>query len=190
MSEAPGLPERCYHCDAPLEDDRSVCPSCGRKQLRTCFCGHQIGYGMPVCPYCGADWSASSRVRRKSKHKHLDYKKLARFAGLGALLAIVIAAGFAAVTNTLASYYAAQHEITISGDTGLAARVGMAVDGLGLLFARAGQRLANVSDQLCAVLLVVGTGAAGGAIYYLYREHLWIFRKSRRKHSSRRRSEH
>jgi hypothetical protein len=81
----------CYKCQAALQPEApEVCPACGRRQTRQCFCGTTIGRGLAVCPTCGTDWS---RIRRKSRSSRepISKREFATNALLGGLIALASA---------------------------------------------------------------------------------------------------
>jgi len=191
-----GTPTNCYYCHAPLEGDKKVCSRCGRSQLRTCFCGHQIWYQDKVCPYCGVDWTRVRRRRHKSRHKRVDYKKMARYAGAGAVSAFLVTMLALFVVDVLAHYYVGHYKPPGAGGQVAAVappdiasadfgqRLGMAKMAVGLIVRRVGDKLGAIREELLFGLLVIALGAGAGSLYYLAREGLLRSRRRRKPRST------
>jgi len=177
--------DRCYKCNAALEG-AEVCPQCGREQYRVCYCGEKIPVAARVCPYCGADWSQSHRTRRKSRHSKLDYKKLARFAGLGALATLVAAGLTNIVIASLARRSLSSHQVMPSS---FLARVELALQSLGQTTMEAMQRAIDMGASLVWVFIVILIGAGLGAVTYLARSGFVRLRSPRNTHKRRSRTE-
>ncbi len=155
-----------------------ICPYCGRKQVRTCYCGAEIPVTAKVCPYCGADWSGSWRVRRKSKSKRPDWKKLLKFALVGSFLALFLASVLNLVITGLAS-----HSLSTGQQLpdSLIQRLGLALATIWTALAALGRELAEKGGGLVPLIAVLAAGAALGAVVYLFREGFW---RRWRRHSS------
>ncbi len=177
--------DRCYKCDAALEG-AEMCPQCGRKQYRVCYCGEKIPVAARVCPYCGADWSHSHRVRHKSRSSKLDYKKLARSAGLGALATLVAAGLTNIVITSIARRSLSSHQVMPSS---FLARVELALQSLGQTTIGAMQRAIDMGASLVWVFIVILIGAGLGAVTYLARSGFIRRRRSRSTHKRRTRAE-
>jgi len=102
--------KECYRCGRELPADAKTCSACGRRQYRICYCSNRIPVDTAECPHCGADWSDSTRVKRKkSRSSRFNSAALLRSAGIGAVIALVIAGLF----NIFITYFAA---IGVQGD--------------------------------------------------------------------------
>jgi len=162
-----------------------VCPQCGREQYRVCYCSHRIPVIAAVCPYCGADWSHSKRVRRKSHRHSLSYRKLAQFAGVGAFVALMAAMlGNAVITGL------AQHSLPAdrSLPPSLIARVGLALQTVGQGLGGASRWLAQVGGGLLPVLAVSLIGAGAGVMIYLVRARVARLHRRTSSYKRKRRS--
>ncbi len=157
--------DRCYHCGAVL-DGAEVCPQCGRKQYRVCFCGERIPVNARVCPHCGADWSHSRRVRRKSRQQKLSYQQLARFAGLGALVAVV-AAGLLHLIITGLAQRSLSPEQTLPAS--LLERMGLALHTIQQNLAKLGEGIMQWGGSVAVIAAVALVGAGVGVVIYLMR---------------------
>lgn len=171
--------QQCYHCSAALTEATRICPSCGRKQVRTCYCGAEIPVTARVCPHCSADWSHSRRVRRKSKSKRLDWKKLLKFAFLGSFLALIAASVLNLLITGLASRSLARGQQLPDS---LIQRLGLAWAAIWTALAALGHELAEKGGGLGTLTVVLVTGAALGVVAYFLREGFW--RRWRRYSSS------
>jgi len=147
-----------------------VCPVCGRKQTRTCYCGAEIPVTAETCPECGADWSASRRVRRKSKSKRIDWKQLAIFSVTGALLTALVAGGLSAIITALARRSLDQGE---SLSASFIERLSLALATVHRAVATLGARLTEHGAGAATLLGILVLGAGVGAIVYLFREGFW-----------------
>ncbi len=175
-------PATCYACGAEVPAGETRCPVCGRRQVRQCYCGALIPVTASRCPECGADWSQSVRVRRKSRSRQLRPLTAARYAGMGALVALLVA-GLAHVLVTALAATALGAEEAMP--KGVAARVGLALAALGGGIGRAIDLVASHAAALLAGLLVMAVGAAAGVVYYLGRTRilprLTVKKRTRRK---------
>ena len=79
----------CPRCGTALSPGSQVCPTCGQKQFRACFCGVSFPADQTRCPACGTDWTKSV-VRRRSRSDKVKPRALLRSALLGAFLALVL----------------------------------------------------------------------------------------------------
>ncbi len=166
--------QQCYGCGAELAPGMRICPVCGRKQTRTCYCGAEIPVTAETCPECGADWSASRRVRRKSKR--IDGKQLAKFSVIGALVAALVAAGLSAIVTTLARRSLDQGE---SLSASFIQRLSLALTTISTAMATLASRLAEHGAGAMALLGILVLGAGVGAVVYLFREGFWTRRRRR-----------
>jgi len=165
--------------------DAKTCPACGRRQYRICYCGNRIPVNTAECPHCGADWSDSTRVKRKkSRSSRLNSAGLLRSAGIGAVIALVIAGLF----NIFITYFAA---IGVEGEAlpddffGL---LDMASVGLRRVAAAWWQAALTRRSSILAFAICVAVGAGIGAVASLAKvATLKLGRRSKRG-SSRRRS--
>jgi len=162
--------QECYHCSAALDSGAQICPYCGRKQVRTCYCGAEIPVTAKVCPQCGADWSASLRVRRKSRSKQPDWKKLLKFALVGSLLALFLASVLnVAITGLAVRSLATGQQLPNS----LSQRFGLALTTIWTALATLGHKLAEKGGGMGPLVIVIVAGAALGVAVYLFREGFW-----------------
>lgn len=86
---AEGPAKACHRCGAALALAAQVCPHCGQKQYRLCFCGQAFPSHLSRCPACGTDWVKAVRVRRRSRSDKVKPRAMLRNALLGALVAVV-----------------------------------------------------------------------------------------------------
>ena len=160
------LPSKCYACGSSLPEGSTVCPRCGRRQVRLCYCGNYIPVTASTCPYCGADWSRALRVRRKSRSKKLSWKFLIAYASAGALIAIACAALVNSIIGGLAI------RSLPPGQTGLpasfTARLALAMETIGRTFSQIGSKISSVGGGPGTILLIFFAGAATGALVYLH----------------------
>lgn len=169
----------CYSCGVDLAPGMRVCPVCGRKQTRTCYCGAEIPVTARTCPECGADWSASRRVRRKSKSKKIDWKQLAKFSVTGALITALVASGLNTIITALARHSLDQGE---SLSASFIQRLSLALSTVYRAVATLGARLAEHGAGAAILLGILVLGAGVGAVVYLFREGFWT--RWRRRSSS------
>lgn len=179
-------PARCYRCGAELPPEAMVCPRCGRRQVRLCYCGNYVPVTSPRCPYCGADWSLAFRVRRKSRSRKLNWKLLGAYTAAGALASIALAA----LTNSIVGGLAIRS--LPPGQGGLpgsfTARLALAMQTVSRAFAYFGHRVARAGGGPGVAIAVVFSGALLGALFYLYRTgHLKLRLPFGRKKVKRRR---
>ena len=164
-----------------------ICPVCGRKQTRTCYCGAEIPVTAKTCPECGADWSASRRVRRKSKSKKIDWRQLAKSAVIGAIITALAAAGLNAIITALARRSLDYGEPLSAS---FSQRLSLALTTMYRAVATVAARLAEHGAGTATLLAILVLGAGVGAVAYLIREGFWTrwrYRSSskiRRKRSS------
>ncbi len=133
-----------------------------------------------VCPNCGADWSQSMRVARKSRSRTPDVRKIMRHAAKGALVALVLSALAYVLVNALASAAAGGERLP----PGFGARLGLVVDGVVGLLGAVGATIVRHARLILTVLLVVAVGAIGGVLFYA----LNLGRLARRSSDSSRRA--
>jgi len=158
---------RCYHCGAVLAEGASVCPACGRRQTRWCYCGREIPVAEPTCPYCGADWSKAVRVRRRARRVGVDFRRLAGYIAAGILAAIFAAALLNSIVGALAlrSLPPEQHDLPDD----FSSRFGLAMQTVGRNLAVVWDRIAGLGGSFWSVLAIILVGAVGGACVYLWR---------------------
>ncbi len=162
--------QQCYHCGAELAPGMRVCPVCGRKQTRTCYCGAEIPVTARTCPECGADWSASRRVRRKSKSKRIDWKQLTKSAVIGALITALAAAGLSAIVTALARRSLDYGQPLPAS---FIQRLSLALTAMYRAVATVADRLAEHGAGAATLLGILVLGAGVGAVVYLFREGFW-----------------
>ncbi|MGI5820085.1 MAG: zinc-ribbon domain-containing protein [Armatimonadota bacterium] len=166
----------CHNCGAEVPEGVRSCPVCRRGAYRRCFCGWQIPVNEPTCSNCGADWSQSARVARKTKSSAARRRELLRYAGFGAAAAVVLAILAYGLVTTFATLAVDRHE---SMPSQIGERLGLAASGVGELLARFGGFLARHGQTLLLILGVMVVGAAAGVAAYMMQ------RKNRGRHSSR-----
>jgi len=171
--------QQCYHCGTDLAPETRICPVCGRKQTRTCYCSAEIPVTAKTCPHCGADWSASRRVRRKSKSKRIDWKQLSKFSVLGAIGTALVASGLNAIVTALARRSPGYSE---SLPASFIQRLSLALSTVYRAVMTLGARLAEHGAEAATVLGILVLGAGVGAVIYLIREGFWT--RWRRRSSS------
>jgi len=172
--------QHCYHCGAELAPGTLIWPACGRKQTRTCYCGAEIPVTAKTCPECGADWSASRRVRRKSKSKRIDWKELAKSAVIGALITALAAAVLNAIITALARRGLDYGQPLPAS---FIQRLSLALTTTYRAVATVGARLAEHGAGAATLLGILVLGAGIGAVAYLVREGFWT--RWRRRSSGR-----
>ena len=162
--------QQCYDCGASLAPGMQICPVCGRKQTRTCYCGAEIPVTAATCPECGADWSGSRRVRRKSKSKQIDWKQLAKFSLIGALVTVLAAAILNAAVTALA------HRSLDYGQALPASfiqRLSLALSTMYTTVATLADHIAEHGAGLITLLGILVLGAGAGAVAYLLHGGFW-----------------
>ena len=175
----------CHRCGAAIPAGQGRCPECGRRLYRVCYCGWRIPVTTPRCPQCDADWSGSSRVRKRTHSHKVQPARLGAYAVAGALAALVIATMSGVIMNALASRALSGGE---SLPPGIIDRLGLAWNGGVQLLGAIAHRVAGVGAALSIVLVVVVVGAGIGVVLYLTREDLlrlppppWKGRKERHR---------
>jgi len=159
--ESPSL--TCYRCGAALPQGAETCPNCGRKQFRACFCGARIRPDLAHCPYCGADWSHSRRVRRRSKSTRIKPKRLAQSAAIGAIVAFVGAVLMNVAVNVLAERSTPGGHVSPQ----FSMRLSYAWQTLARGLRHGWEKVQTMGTSIVLVLLVAGLGAGIGALWYL-----------------------
>ena len=154
----------CASCGADVPEGARSCPVCHRGVYRTCFCGWQLPATEAACPNCGADWSQSARVARKTKSSSARTRNVLRYAGLGALSAIVVALVVQVVLNGLASVATGDQD-TIP--TGLWERLDLALGGIAELLSRAGAFFVRHGGTILLILGIMLVGALAGVGAYM-----------------------
>lgn len=157
------IESQCFHCEEALDAEAQVCPACGRKQHRVCYCGLRLRTDVAECPRCGADWQEIVRRKRRSRSSRVKPQKLIRSAGIGALGTLLGAALLNLIISALAARSTPDGEIPAS----LLLRIDYAAQTLGQAFVTLFSRLMGVG--LGAALGVAVLGAVGGGIWYLAR---------------------
>jgi len=175
--------DKCYRCAAPLQG-AARCPQCGRKQYRTCFCGHQIPITTAICPYCGADWSSSRRVRRKSHPRKLNYKEMAQFGAVGVVVTLVAGSLVNMIITGLAHRSVSGQPVPAS----FVGRVVLALQTVGHSIAYFFGQIVQMSGSIASVLLLVIIGAGAGAVVYLIRGGFIRLRRKISTHKRKRRT--
>lgn len=154
----------CTTCGAVVPEGSRSCPVCHRGVYRTCFCGWQLPANRRLCPNCGADWSQSARVARKSRSRTPRTRKLVRHALLGALVAAAATIVVIALLTVLARLgMGDETEMPIAvGD-----RLALAVAGVGRLLRLVGAFLARYGPAILSVIGIMIVGAVVGVFAYL-----------------------
>lgn len=172
--------KECYRCGQTMAADEQKCPVCGRRQNRICFCGSRISMALTECPDCGADWSSSHRgsrtKRRSTKVKPQDMVK-------SGLVGAASALGLLVAFQILLRYFARLGSDTGAVPEGLTDQLGMAVTGIGRVFAFWLQLATSRSDALLGVVVGVAIGAGVGVAVYVVR--MGLLKINRRKSGSR-----
>lgn len=173
----------CHSCKAALPVGAEVCPACGRKQTRTCFCGTPVAVDTDECPVCGADWSSKIKIRRRSRSVRVRPKTLARSALTGALITVMASAILNIVVNALAQPSMPAGPMSLPFTARLYYAGCTLVRAVDLLFTRL---LGGVGP----VLMTAIAGAVVGVLLYLVRAGYWRSRSPHGAHgvSRRRRS--
>ena len=85
-TEGKPIENRCFNCQALLEEGQAFCPECGTSQKKVCSkCGTELQEGQAFCPECGNQITESNcdgniaqynkeiadKQRKKGKHKKL-----------------------------------------------------------------------------------------------------------------------
>lgn len=157
-------PVVCPSCGSEVPEGARSCPVCHRGVYRTCFCGWQLPANERTCPNCGADWSQSTRVARKTKSRAAKNRTIIRYAGLGALIAVAAALVVHMMLTGLAML-AADGQQTVPG--GFGERVGLAARGVARVVGRAWAALARHGDTILLIVAVMAVGAIGGVAVYM-----------------------
>ncbi len=169
----------CVYCDAVVPADAKRCPECGRSLYRTCFCGNTLAVDERICPNCGADWSQSMRVaRRRSRSRTPRSRRAARYALIGALSAL----GLAALLYLLISALAAA---ATGGNppAGLTERAVVVYQWAVEAMLGVAAAIARHARLILTILIIAGAGAAIGLLTYFTKLGRGIIRS---RHSSRR----
>jgi len=155
--------KKCYRCGVIIPASAVRCPKCGRNQFRICYCGNSIPVDASKCPICGADWSDSSRVRRKRHSSKISVRFLTKSAAVGAGIMLVIMF----MANILIKYFA---HIGASGEqmpTDLVSQMDRGLVGFGMVVSSMLQRLGAHGTSLLIVGVGLLVGAGIGAAAYL-----------------------
>ena len=180
MHTDPDSQQQCYNCGASVAPGMATCPICGHRQTRTCYCGAEIPATARTCPECGADWSASRRVRRKSKSKRIDWQQLTKSSLIGALVTVLAAVGLNAALAALARR---SLDYGQSLPASFTQRLVLALATMYQAVATLAGRVAEYSAGLLTLLAILVLGAGAGAAVYLVREGFWT--RWRRRSSGR-----
>lgn len=175
--------EECYRCDAQVPADADVCPRCGRRQYRLCYCGNRIPVNVAECPHCGFDWSGSARVsRRKRRSSRLKPGMLLKNAGIGAGVALLLLG----TANILLRYFARAGSGGGDVPAELFAQLDMAIAGVQGILGAWWEYAGRYRGQLLGVGIGLAIGGIIGAGGYLGK--IGILKLGRRKRGSRRRT--
>ena len=155
---------QCYSCRTPLLAN-GKCPDCGRRQTRICFCGEELYPGEEPCPKCGAEWTATLKIRRRRRRRGVRSGELMGYGVAGIFVALLGTTFIYYVTGMLAQ--------PAAGGTGsspsFSERLGMAShavrEGLGRAWSSVAESFGGIAPFLVAALV----GALVGVLYYLIR---------------------
>jgi len=154
----------CGSCGTQAEAGARVCAECGHGLYRTCFCGWELPATERTCPNCGADWSQSMRVARRSRTHRPRKSEALRYA----LLGVAWALGGTVVLYLLATLFALAAPAAATGlPGGLIERLVLAGQGIAHLAGSAAAGLVRNLAVISGGLLVVAVGALGGLVAYL-----------------------
>jgi len=163
-----GLEDRliCATCGTAVPEGARSCPVCHRGVFRTCFCGWHLPANQRSCPNCGADWSQSARVARKSRSRTPNTRKLVRYALIGALaaaaamiLVLVVMTGFARLGMS-----AGEEVPGAVGD-----RLALAAAGAARLARLIWAFFVRYGAAILSVIGIMIVGAGAGIVVYLRR---------------------
>lgn len=154
----------CPTCGTQAPDGARSCPVCHRGLYRTCFCGWRLPANQRTCPNCGADWSQSARVARKSRSRTLKGRKVIRYAALGALTAAAAAVVIHLLLEGLARL-AVNDAGAVPG--GAAERLMLAAAGLASVARRAMALLVRHGQAIVTIIGIMVVGAGAGIALYL-----------------------
>ncbi|MFP4250285.1 MAG: hypothetical protein ACLFU7_11545 [Armatimonadota bacterium] len=170
---------RCPTCGSKVPEGGRSCPVCRRGMYRTCFCGWQLPVTEAECSNCGADWSQSARVARKSKSRSRRTRDAVRYALAGAVAAVVTALVLHLMLRGFAS-------LALEGQAaprGIGEQVRLALSGIAKLMEQAWAAVVNYGATVVLVVGIMAVGAAAGMAVYVVRTGIL----SRQKRSSSRR---
>ena len=178
----------CYHCQAPVDEADEVCPECGRRQYRVCYCAERIRADLPTCPHCEADWSESGRVRKtRRKSRHGSLRGFLRSAALGGVAALLVLGLLYYLSGRLAQHMTAADEPPAS----LTMRLAYAWQALSVNFTQQVGKVWRLLGngallRLCCMFMF---GALVGGAAYAVQHGRWAFAKisphkrQRRRHA-------
>ncbi len=171
---------RCPTCGSEVPEGGRSCPVCRRGMYRTCFCGWQLPVTERECSNCGADWSQSARVARKSKSRSRRTRDAVRYAVVGAVAAVVAAL---VIHLVLGGFAALALEGQAAPPRGIGERVRLALSGIATLMEQAWAAVVSYGATVILIVGIMAVGAAAGmAVYAVRRGSLG----SRNRSSSRR----
>lgn len=179
--EESGQERTCYSCGAEVPVGRRHCPTCGARQVRTCFCGARIPATARRCPECGADWSLSTRVKRKSRSRRVRPHALAAYAAGGAVAAALLAAIIELVVTGLAAQALQPGE---GMPPAFGGKLRLAAAAVGSFLGRMARVASSHQAGLKTFLVVLLMGAVLGALYYLH--HVGLLNRTQGASRSRR----
>lgn len=173
----------CGNCGTRARAGARVCAECAHGLYRTCYCGWELPASERTCPNCGADWSQSMRVARRSRSHKPRKAEAIRYA----LFGVAWAVGGTVVLYLLATLFALAAPAAATGlPLGLVDRLVLAGQGIAYLVVSAATGLARNLAVISGGLLVVAIGALGGLAAYLLRVRRgrsgrWGMRRVQRK---------
>ncbi len=154
----------CTTCGTAVPEGVRSCPVCHRGVYRTCFCGWHLPANERVCPNCGADWSQSARVARKSRSRTPSTRKLIRHALVGALAAAVAMIMVLILLTAFAKLGMSAGE---AAPRAVGDRLALAAAGVVRLLRLVWGGLVRYGPAILAVIGIMVVGAGAGIVVYL-----------------------
>lgn len=156
----------CPSCGAGVAPGARSCRICHRGVYRTCYCGWQLPASEADCPNCGADWSQSMRVARKSRSRTPRRGRIAKYALTGAILTL-FAGVFGHIIVTGLAIAALGEGESLPAEIG--PRLSLAAVGVAQLVTSGVAALSRYATVAVTAIALLAVGAAGGVVVYLIR---------------------